>query len=188
MNDRAVMERLAADNMGLAYTIAYKYGNCGLEAADLESAAMFGLAKAAMSYDPSRGIRFSSFAARCMKNEIGMELRKAKKHMGQLSLEAERFTAEDERHAATLKHIIPYEDPGFEHADNSDLIPSLLSGLPEKESQAIQLVVCSELTQMEAAERMGICNTYVSRCIKSGLAKIRKKYMEGESEWERTKR
>lgn len=175
MNDRAVMEQLASDNMGLAYKIAHDYGNCGLETEDLESAALFGLAKAAMSYDQSRGVWFSVFAARCINNEIRMEIRKTKRHMGQISLDAERYAAEDEKRAVTLMDTLPYEEPGFERVGSSDLIPSLLSGLPARESQSIRLVVCSGMTCVEAARKMGLSVSWVSKCIKSGITKIRER-------------
>lgn len=186
MNDRAVMEQLAADNMRQAYAIAYKYRNCGMDMAELESAALFGLANAVISYDLSKKDRFSRFACVVIENAIRKDLRKLKRHFGQLSLDAEMCAAENGK-AVTLMNFVPYEEPGFEQADNSDLIPSLLSVLPEKESQTIQLVVCNGLTQMEAVKRMGISQTSVCRYLKSGLAKIRKKYMEGRSKWERTK-
>lgn len=186
MNDHAVMERLATDNMGLAYIIANKYRNCGMDMAELESAALFGLANAVMSYDPSKNDRFSGFAKVVIENAVRKDLKKLKRHFGQLHLDAEMCAAEDGK-AVTLMEFVSYEEPGFEHADNSDLIPSLLSGLPEKESQAIRLVVCSGLTQMEAAERMSVSRITVFRYLKSGISKIRKKYMEGEPEWERTK-
>ena len=178
MNDRVVMERLAADNMDQAYAIAYKYRNCGMDMEELKSAALFGLANAVIMYDPSRNDRFSRFACVVIENAVRKDLRKLKRHFGQLHLDAEMRAAEDGK-AVTLMNFVPYEEPGFERADNSDLIPSLLSGLSEKESQTIRLVVCSELTQREAAERMGISLSSACRYLKSGLAKIRKK-MESE--------
>lgn len=187
MNDRAVMERLAADNMDQAYAIAYEYRNCGMDMEELKSAALFGLANAVIMYDPSRNDRFSRFACVVIENAVRKDLRKLKRHFGQLHLDAEMRAAEDGK-AVTLMNFVPYEEPGFERADNSDLIPSLLSGLSEKESQTIRLVVCSKVTQMEAAKRMGISRSSVCKYLKSGLAKIRKKYMKGRSEWERTKR
>lgn len=187
MNNRAVMEQLSCDNMRQAYAIAYKYRNCGMDMEELKSAALFGLANAVILYDPSRNDRFSRFACVVMENAIRKDLRKLKRHFRQLHLDAEMCAAEDGK-AVTLMNFVPYEEPGFEHAENSELISSLLSGLPEKELQVIQLVVCNELTQMEAAERMGISRSSVCRYLKSGLEKMRKKYMEGRSGWERTKR
>lgn len=187
MNDHAAMERLATGNMKLAYTIAHKYRNCGMDMAELESAALFGLAKAAMSYNPSQNDRFSGFANVVIENAVRKDLRNLRRHFGQLSLDAEICVAEDGK-AVTLMNLIPYEDPGFKQTDNSDLISSLLSGLPEKEAQVIQLVVCNGLKQKEAVERMCISRSSVCRYLKSGISKIRKKYMEGESEWEKTKR
>ena len=187
MNDRAVMEQLASDNMKKAYAIAYEYRNCGMDMEELKSAALFGLANAVIVYDPSKNDHFPGFAKVVIENAIRKDLRKLKRHFGQLHLDAEMSAAEDGK-AVALMNFVSYEEPGFEQADNSDLIPSLLSGLPEKESQTIQLIVCDKLTQMKAAERMGISRSSVCRYLKSGLAKIRKKCMEGESEWERTKR
>jgi RNA polymerase sigma factor (sigma-70 family) len=167
------MEQLVSDHMRLAYAIANKYRGCGMEMAELESAAMFGLAKAAVLFDPSRGTRFSAFASAVMENAVRMDLRRLKRHFGQISLDAEISSAESEK--ITLMNILSYEEPGFEHVDNSDLIPSLLSGLQEREARAIRLVVCSGMTGVEAAKKMGISTSGVSRYIKSGIAKIRER-------------
>lgn len=148
MNNCAVMEQLVSDHMRLAYAIANKYRGCGMEMAELESAAMFGLAKAAVLFDPSRGTRFSAFASVVMENAVRMDLRRLKRHFGQISLDAEIPSAESEK--ITLMNILSYEEPGFEHVD-----PSLLSGLQEREARAIRLVVCSGMTGVEAAKKWG---------------------------------
>lgn len=179
MNDRVVMERLAADNMDQAYAIAYEYRNCGMDMEELKSAALFGLANAVIMYDPSRNDRFSRFACVVIENAVRKDLRKLKRHFGQISLDAERYTAENGKYAVTLLDLLSYEDSELQRVDNSELISSLLSGLTKKQAQAVQLVVCDGLTQEEAAEKINTYQSNVSRHIKSGLAKIRKK-MESE--------
>lgn len=58
-------EQLARDNMPLATFLAMEKSRTAthVDLDDLMSAARFGLAKAAMTYDPSRGIPFGSFAS-----------------------------------------------------------------------------------------------------------------------------
>ena len=113
MNDRAVMERLAADNMGLAYSVANKYRGCGMDMDELESAALFGLAKAALSFDPAKNIPFSSFVYPVIENAIRMDLRKLKRHFGQISLDAERYTAENGKYAVTLLDLLHMKTRNF---------------------------------------------------------------------------
>ncbi len=54
--------QVAIDNRGLAYALARKFLNCGLEIDDLVQEGLIGLWMAATKFDPSRGVPFSSFS------------------------------------------------------------------------------------------------------------------------------
>ncbi len=54
--------QVAIDNRGLAYALARKFLNCGLEIDDLVQEGLIGLWMAATKYDPTRGVPFSSFS------------------------------------------------------------------------------------------------------------------------------
>ena len=59
------IHRLVTDNLGLVHDIArslYQSGGTGPERGDLVSAGVRGLIQAASSFDPGRGLAFSTFA------------------------------------------------------------------------------------------------------------------------------
>ena len=67
MNTKAEIQKLALQNMRLAYKIAWKYRGRGIEQEELQSAALYGLVKAASGYDSSRKVTFPAFACAVMQ-------------------------------------------------------------------------------------------------------------------------
>ena len=134
--------------------------------------------KAASLFDDSKGFKFSTFAIPVIENEIRSAMRKEKKHHGCISLDSEKVFSNDEGKTSSLLEKVPYEEPGFELAEHSDLICSLLeiSKLKEKERQAVFLVICKGLTQESAGSRIGLSQSVTGRYVKSGIKKIRKEY------------
>ncbi len=72
-------QQLAADNLGIARNRAKHYsrwaGVRNLQQSDLESAAMYGLVRAARRFDPSRGVPFVAFASTSISGAIKHEFR-----------------------------------------------------------------------------------------------------------------
>ena len=79
-------KKLVEENMGLAYYCAHQMKIVPLDLEERISAAMFGLTKAAASYDPQAGARFATYAVRVIQNEIRMSLKKERKHLNVVSL------------------------------------------------------------------------------------------------------
>lgn len=79
-------KELVEKNMGLVIFIAQKYFNAGIETDDAISAGSFGLIKAANSFDSAKKIKFSTYASRCIENEILMCVRSAKRRQREVSL------------------------------------------------------------------------------------------------------
>ncbi len=86
----------------------------------------------------------------------------------------------EEGNIRTWADRIACRETGFDQAEEEDFLPSLLfeSGLTGKERKAVWLVICSGMTQKEAGEQIGLSQPHVSRRVRSGMKKIRKKYME----------
>lgn len=179
MNEETAVQRRILDNMRLAYSISLQYKGPSLELEDIQSLALLGLTKAAKHFDESRGVKFATFAVPIMHNEIRHELRKARKHSQCLSMEDERAFSTGDGSYSTLLETIPYEESGFVEVEHSDLIAFCLGGdgLKEKEKRAVFLVLCDGMKQEDAGKLMGISQTMVSRYVKSGIQKIRKKYL-----------
>jgi RNA polymerase sporulation-specific sigma factor len=176
------MQKMVLENMRLAYKIAWNFHGSGIEQEELNDIALFGLCKAAASFDESKGFKFSSFAVPVIQNEILMELRRIRYFKDSISLDAENPFFTDDGDTYTLLDQFPIEEKGYEWVNNSDLIPSLIGGsnLSNKEQSAVMLVVINGVNQSAAGERLGISQPQVGRLVKSGVNKIRKEYWEGE--------
>ena len=180
MNTKAEMQELVLNNMGLAYKIAWKYHERGIEQEELQAVALFGLVKAASRFDRSREVPFPAFASAVIRNTIRMEFRRVRKDRRCVSMEAEIAGSKENGNPCTWADKISCREPGFDQAESEDMLPSLLS-VPEltgKEQKAVWLVICNGMTQKEAGEQIGMSQAHVSRRVRSGMGKIRKKYME----------
>lgn len=73
-NDPAAREQLVRSNLRLVVNIAKKYANRGISLGDLIEEGNLGLIKAVDYFDPSRGTRFSTYAAWWIKQSIKLAL------------------------------------------------------------------------------------------------------------------
>lgn len=73
-NDPLAREQLVRSNLRLVVNIAKKFGNRGMSLGDLIEEGNLGLIKAADYFDPSRGTRFSTYAAWWIKQSIKLAL------------------------------------------------------------------------------------------------------------------
>ena len=73
-------------NLRLVAHIAKKYQNSGEDLEDLISIGTIGLIKAISTFDHTRCARLSTYAARCIDNELLMMFRSKKKHSREISL------------------------------------------------------------------------------------------------------
>jgi RNA polymerase primary sigma factor len=73
-NDQQAKQELITANLRLVVYIARGYSNRGLPLADLIEEGNVGLVRAAESFDPARGVRFSSYASWWIKQAISRTL------------------------------------------------------------------------------------------------------------------
>ena len=78
---------LIRHNLRLVAHICKKYYAGTAAQDDLMSIGTIGLIKAVDTFDPDKGKRFSSYASRCIENELRMELRRVRKAGVQVSLQ-----------------------------------------------------------------------------------------------------
>ncbi len=173
-------EILIERNLRLVAHIANKYQNVDEEMEDLISIGTIGLIKAVSSFDSSKG-KLSTYASRCIDNELLMLLRSKKKTSKEVSL-YEPIGTDKEGNEINLLDIIESEQVDvigrMEFAVNLKKLGKILQNLEEREKEIIflryGLATGKEVTQREIGEKLGISRSYVSRIEKRALNKLRK--------------
>jgi len=173
-------EILIKHNLRLVAHVVKKY-NGAAEADDLISCGTIGLIKAINSYRLDKGTQMSTYAARCIENEILMFLRVSKKHQQVGSL-SETFGTERDGSELILADIIADEaDDPKDEMTNAQMMKKLVCAmrerLGEREFKIIDrrygLTTNVPLPQREVARELGISRSYISRIEKSAIEIVR---------------
>jgi len=180
-------EILIERNLRLVAHIAKKYQNVDEDMEDLISIGTIGLIKAISSFDAGKG-KLSTYASRCIDNELLMLLRSKKKSSKEVSL-FEPIGTDKEGNEINLLDIIEHEQEDvteqMDLCENVKKLAKLLDKvLTEREREIIflryGLVTGKEVTQREIGEKLHISRSYVSRIEKKALGKLRRG-MENEN-------
>ncbi|MCI1990287.1 MAG: RNA polymerase sporulation sigma factor SigK [Oscillospiraceae bacterium] len=181
--DRAAKAKLIEHNLRLvAHIIKKYYANSG-EQDDLISIGTIGLIKAVNTFDSTKGIRLSSYAARCIENEVLMYFRSSRKSAQDVSIN-EPIDTDKDGNALTLMDIMATEDNILDNIDckmkSEQLRKYINEVLTPRERVIIQLRYGLDgkkpLTQREVAQRLGISRSYVSRIEKKSLASLYRRF------------
>lgn len=157
-------------NIKLAYFVAARFQNCGIEHEDLVSICFLGLIKAADTYNPEKS-KFSSYAYRVMENEVFQEIRRVKRRKCRtVSLDGEIGEEHD-----SFYEIVPDPHDCYAEFTASCLYESWMGLLTDMEKSAVRLTLIEGKTRSEAARRMGVSQPYVSRVYKGAAEKMKKK-------------
>ena len=172
-------EILIERNLRLVAHIAKQYQNVDEDMVDLISIGTIGLIKAVASFDSGKG-KLSTYASRCIDNELLMLLRSKKKTSKEVSL-YEPIGTDKEGNEINLLDIIESEQVDvvdrMELGSNIRRLGRVLQTLEEREKEIIYLryglATGNEVTQREIGEKLGISRSYVSRIEKRALYKLR---------------
>lgn len=104
-------QRLIEDNLKLVYHVVHRDYPTYVNDEDIIQCGMLGLCKAVEKWDETKS-KFSTFACKCIKNEIMNEFRKRAKHQGILSLDYE-VNGEDGEKCTFGDMIVSDEDVGY---------------------------------------------------------------------------
>ena len=179
-------EILIERNLRLVAHIAKKYQNVDEEMEDLISIGTIGLIKAITSFDAGKG-KLSTYASRCIDNELLMLLRSKKKSSREVSL-FEPIGTDKEGNEINLLDIIEHEEEDVTEqmalCENVRKLEKLLDKvLTGREREIIflryGLATGREVTQREIGEKLHISRSYVSRIEKKALSKLRERFEQG---------
>lgn len=177
--DRTARQKLIEHNLRLVAHIAKKYFAEENDRDDLISIGTIGLIKAVDSFKPERGIRLSSYASRCIENEILMFFRGTKKTAQDISMN-EPIDTDKDGNALTLLDTLASSDDILETIDlrmkTRRLYTALTERLTAREREIIMLRYGLSghrpLVQREVARRLQISRSYVSRLETKALTKL----------------
>ena len=178
--DRAARDVLIERNLRLVAHIIKKYYTQSADQEDLISIGTIGLIKGITSFNPDKGARLATYAARCIENEILMYFRSQKKLQSEVSL-SDSIEGDQDGNALQLMDVVGVDDTMLEdlHDRDSALRLRRLIGtcLTPRESEIVRLRYglggTVPLTQREVARSFGISRSYVSRIEKRALEKLR---------------
>ncbi|MCH5248523.1 MAG: RNA polymerase sporulation sigma factor SigK [Lachnospiraceae bacterium] len=171
---------LVEHNLRLVAHIAKKYQNVDEDMEDLISTGTIGLIKAIDSFDAGKG-KLSTYASRCIDNELLMLLRAKKKKSREVSL-YEPIGTDREGNEINLLDIIEQEQTDvieqMEVKEHLKRLSGLINEkLDEREKEILTLRYGlsddKEVTQREIGKNLGISRSYVSRIEKKALEKLR---------------
>ena len=178
--DAAAREKLILHNLRLVSHIVKKYYSTAKNQEDLVSIGSIGLIKAVDSFKPEAGVKFATYAAKCIQNEILMHFRSQKKLSAEVSIH-ETIDVDRDGNPLTYMDVIATEDNVAEEADarikNAAVRRLVATVLDEREREVIVLryglTGKDPLPQREVAEKLGISRSYVSRIEKAALKTLR---------------
>lgn len=183
--DPAARDSLIEHNLRLVAHIVKKYGGNGRDMDDLISIGSIGLIKGISTYDPGRGVGLSTYASRCIENEVLMSLRKDVRHRDQVSLQSPVGRDKEGNPVAWMELLEQGSGDGPDVVDTVELrlqAAALAKLLHTRLTARERLVIEGRYglsgdgphTQKEVAAMLGISRSYVSRIEKKALSKLRR--------------
>ena len=156
-------------NLRLVAHIVKKYYTQSVDQEDLISIGTIGLIKGISSFDPSKGAKLATYAARCIENEILMHFRSLKRQQNEVSL-SDSIDSDKDGESLQLMDVVGVDDTMLEdlHDRESALLLRRLvrEKLTLRESEILRLRYglggTLPLTQREVAALFDISRSYVS--------------------------
>ena len=175
--------KLVEHNLRLVAHIIKKYYGVQSEQDDLVSIGTIGLIKAINTFNPNKNIRLSSYASRCIENEILMHFRNSKKSSQDISLN-ETIDTDKDGNPLTLLDIMSVDDNILDNLDlklNSKKLGQFIGEeLDERERKIIVMRYGlngnEPMTQKDVAKLLDISRSYVSKIETKALKKLRKRF------------
>lgn len=174
-------------NLRLVAHITKKYCTNSSEQDDLISIGTIGLIKAANTFDDNKGIKFATYASKCIENEVLMYFRSQKKTAQDISIN-EPIDSDSEGNPLTLMDIISVEDTVADEINQKIQIKQLYNYIGELKDEREKTIIIlryglygnAPLTQKQIASKLDISRSYVSRIEKKVIEKLRKRFEKNE--------
>lgn len=184
--DAAARDDLITHNLRLVVYLAKKYENSGVPQEDMISIGTIGLIKAVNTFTPARNIKLATYASRCIGNEILMYLRKTSNRRQEASLD-EPLNVDGDGNELLLSDILGSDENMVGQQLEQDAeragLRRAVSSLSARERRIMELrfglTDGVERTQKEAADALGISQSYISR-LEKRIIQTLKLQLEGQ--------
>ena len=189
LGDKDARFKLIEHNLRLVAHIVKKYDNKTNDTDDLISIGTIGLIKGIDSFSKEKNTRLTTYAARCIENEILMYFRNNKKRNKDISIN-ESIGFDKEGNEITILDVLKTPTPDYAldiyKEDNIMDLKKYFNVLTQREKEIIidryGLYNHDEITQKEIAKKLGISRSYVSRIEKRALTKILREFLKNNKD------
>ena len=181
-------DELIIHNLRLVAYIVKKNFPDAKDQDDLVSIGTIGLIRAAETFDYQKGNHFSTYASKCIDNQIKMHFRKIKHQLTEVYIN-DPIESDSEGNSLTIADIfssgVNVENDVELKINSEKLYKFIEEELTDREREIIckrygvsdiDGSVCKPLTQREIAKKMGISRSYISRIEKRALEKLRARF------------
>lgn len=176
--NKTARDKLIRHNLRLVAHIAKKYYAAPGDQEDLISIGIIGLIKAVDTFDYQRKARFSTYASKCIENEIRMHLRRLRRDPDAVSLQDPIETGKDGA-ALQIEDAIPDAVCMENTCEQREMAESLRCGIERLEGRERQIILLRyglagqpPQTQQQVAEILHISRSYVSRLETKALEQL----------------
>lgn len=181
--DKNARRILIEHNLRLVAHIIKKYYSNINDQEDLISIGTIGLIKAIDSFDYTKGIKLSSYASKCIENEILMFFRSGKKTAQDISIN-EPIESDSDGNALTIMDTMATDDTIIDTIDVKMKMEKLYGFMNDKLSMREKNIILLRyglggkppMPQREVAKKLGISRSYVSRIEKKALEVLREQF------------
>lgn len=169
-------EELVLKNQGLIRCLVNKLEINPNSYEDMISIGQIGLIKAAATFDKSKNIAFSTYAGKCINNEIFMYFRKEKSHINDISLDA-LIIDSGEGKKITIGDKIPSSEKEFEEEIvNKEIFINFISvvlNVLEPRERLVMLYKIAGINQGTIAKTLKLSQSYISRLEIKSIKKVK---------------
>ena len=185
--DKNARNKLIEHNLRLVAHIIKKYESKLVSNDDLISIGTIGLIKGVDTYSLDKGVKITTYCAKCIENEILMFFRSNNKYSKDISMN-EVIGYDKDGGEISMIDIIKASSPDFldrlELKENISLLNKYLDVLTKREKEVIirryGLFNKPCETQKVISRKMNISRSYVSRIEKKALEKILNEFIKND--------
>lgn len=183
--DKDARNKLIEHNLRLVAHIVKKFDSKYVDQDDLISIGTIGLIKGVDTFSNNKGVRITTYCARCIENEILMHFRSNNKTTKNISIN-ESIGFDKDGNEISIMDVLKAPKPDFIEdislKDNIKLLNEYMNVLTDREKEILikryGLYNTEEKTQKVIAKELNISRSYVSRMEKRALTKILREFIK----------